>query len=338
MKTLILSIDYEVFLGERTGDVEEVLINPTYRLMDILNKNGSKMTVFWDVLHYYQLCKNRDLSPKLFREKTLVENQIRELVRQGHDVQMHIHPHWLDAKYEDGHWIFDYSRFSIHKLSSVHDKDDINTVIGCLTLAKSIMEEVIRPIKPDYKVKAYRAGGYLIEPFETLREVFLELGIEVDSSTCPGSKNDCIPYPFDFRGYPTQTPYRYSQSPCCIDKNGVFIEYPIKIFKLSPWFRLKREINNRRRKFNKVTLGGTGVRFPHKVLSRWEKLLRYFSSTTVQLTTDGGDESLYKYTLNHAPENSVMILHPKMQTTKTFNYLEQLLSVNYVNFSTIQYS
>ena len=31
------------------------MIEPTKKLASILEKNGSKMTIFWDILHYYRL-------------------------------------------------------------------------------------------------------------------------------------------------------------------------------------------------------------------------------------------------------------------------------------------
>ena len=98
-KDLILTIDYEVFLGDETGNLREVLIEPTYQLMEILRLNGSKMTVFWDIMHYDALCRLSKEYPRLKEEQLLIEQQIKDLVAEGHDVQMHIHPHWLDAKY-----------------------------------------------------------------------------------------------------------------------------------------------------------------------------------------------------------------------------------------------
>ena len=334
-KRLILTIDYEVFLGSKTGDLQDVLIEPTYKLMKILKLNGSKMTVFWDVLHYYAICKWIQFYPYLSKEKELIEQQILDLVNEGHDVQMHIHPHWLDAKYVEGKWIFDYSHFSIHKLSSIDDKCDENTIIGCLSLAKNLMESVIRQTKPDYVVRAYRAGGYLIEPFSLLRDAFLKLEIGIDSSVCPDMSNECIPFPLDFRDYPSKVAYRFSNTPRFVDEMGPFVEYPITIFKLSPFFRVKRWIHSKLSKKSGAFLGGKGVVFPHNKLTTWHKIRQIFGKTTVQLTTDGGDEYIYDYTISNAPDDSVMILHPKMQTDQAFSYLEQLLKDNYVLFTTI---
>ena len=29
-----------------------------------------------------------------------VKNNIQELIKDGHDIEMHLHPHWIDAKYD----------------------------------------------------------------------------------------------------------------------------------------------------------------------------------------------------------------------------------------------
>ena len=117
MKEIILTIDYELFLGKETGSVKECMIEPTEKLALILEKNGSKMTVFWDILHYYRLLELENNYSELKQDRILIEEQILDLARRGHDIQLHLHPHWLDAKYENSKWNFNYERFKLHNLS-----------------------------------------------------------------------------------------------------------------------------------------------------------------------------------------------------------------------------
>ena len=95
MKKIILTIDYELFLGPKTGNVKDCMIEPTEKLASIIEKNGSRMTVFWDILHYYQLLQLENRYPELKQDKLLIEKQILDLSRRGHDIQLHLHPHWL---------------------------------------------------------------------------------------------------------------------------------------------------------------------------------------------------------------------------------------------------
>src|ERR1035437_8742803 len=126
MKEIILTIDYELFLGEKTGTVKKCMIEPTAKLISFLKKNNSKMTVFWDILHYYLLLQYEKNFPELKDDRLLIEKQILDLAKNGHDIQLHLHPHWLDAQYENGRWIFQYGRFRLNKLKNEDKKDDIN--------------------------------------------------------------------------------------------------------------------------------------------------------------------------------------------------------------------
>ena len=157
VKKIILTIDYELHLGDETGTVRECMIEPTKKLVSTIEKNGSRMTIFWDILHYYRLLELEKLFPELKQDKLLIEEQILDLAQRGHDVQLHLHPHWLDATYKNGKWNFTYGRFKLHNLSNENRNGDINTINGCISISKKLMEDLIRKVKPDYKVTSFRA-------------------------------------------------------------------------------------------------------------------------------------------------------------------------------------
>lgn len=46
MKKIILTIDYELFIGTKKGTVRGCIIEPTEKLISILSMNDSKMTGF----------------------------------------------------------------------------------------------------------------------------------------------------------------------------------------------------------------------------------------------------------------------------------------------------
>jgi hypothetical protein len=97
MKQLILTVDYELFFGDDAGTVENCMIRPVKRMMEVLDVYGGKMTGFWDILHVYRLKQLENEVDDLRFDRELIEKQIHALLVEGHDVQMHIHPHWLDA-------------------------------------------------------------------------------------------------------------------------------------------------------------------------------------------------------------------------------------------------
>ena len=227
MKTFILTADYELFLGDRTGTVEKCMLEPTYKLSDILDINNSKMTIFWDILHYSRLLELENKYVKLKEERKLIDEQISFLISKGHDIQLHIHPHWLDAEYKDGEWKFSYTHFNIHLLPEEENPDDINTILGCITISKQLMEKQIKKHLPEYKVTTFRAGGYLIEPFEKLKKAFENNNIFYDSSVLPGMQDSSPSNSYDFINYPKDKFYHFKDSPSESDTDGKFIELPV---------------------------------------------------------------------------------------------------------------
>ena len=339
MKKIILTIDYELFLGEQTGTVKNCMIEPTEKLASIIEKNGSKMTVFWDILHYHRLLELENNYPELKRDKLLIEEQILDLTRRGHDIQLHIHPHWLDAKYENGIWNFNYKHFKLHSLSDENNPDDINTIIGCVSFSKKLMEQLVRKESPGHKVNAYRAGGYLIEPFSKIKESLLMNEIKIDSSVCPNSFNDNGIFSFDFRTYPNKTKYSFESSPKDIENTGSFLEIPITTVKIlaliNLFFKFLRKIKYPDLESERKG-SGTGENSKPKGKNTYNKLLSLTHSRFSQLTTDSNFKERFSYLLKRIGEYSTMILHPKLLNRHTLGILEHYVSTNKIRFISIQ--
>ena len=49
LMNIYITLDYELFLGPKTGSVDKCLIEPTYNLCKVVSKHGSKMVFFIDV-------------------------------------------------------------------------------------------------------------------------------------------------------------------------------------------------------------------------------------------------------------------------------------------------
>ncbi len=340
MKTIILTIDYELFLGKKTGKVNETMIEPTKKLASILYKNGSRMTIFWDVLHYYKLLEMKSIHTELKQELLLIEKQILDLASTGHDIQLHLHPHWLDAEYESNKWNFTYDRFRLHDLSKNDNSSDINTILGCISISKKIIEDLVRKVKPNYKVTTFRAGGYLIEPFEKLKNAFLKNEILVDSSICPGSYNESDISPYNFHNYPEKLKYNFDSTPKIINPEGNFTEIPITSFKISgirnTYYRVLRKIKypalESERKGSGVGSTSTG----NKAAKRKNLCSDLLNTINTQFTTDSNFREKFNYMHKKAPEYSTMILHPKLLNNHTLEILDDYVSTNRIRFISIQ--
>ena len=340
MKTFILTIDYELFLGNETGTVEKCMIEPTFRLCDLLELNNSGMTVFWDILHYYKLRQLENDFPVLRNDRLLVDDQISFLISKGYDIQLHIHPHWLDASYTNGKWNFSYDRFNIHSLSKEDNKNDINTITGCITAGKKLMEEVIKKYYSEYCVTTYRAGGYLIEPFDELKKAFESNGIYIDSSTLPGMYRNDVNNSYRFDNYPDNIFYRFENSPSEVSDKGKFIEIPVKTIKIpvirNLMFKLIRIL--RYPALEKERAGtGSGLKTESYKKSLFAKLFSLVSKPLYrELSTDNNFSERFNYMCSKVKSNSTMILHPKLLNSHTFDIIRNKLSGNEIKFISIK--
>lgn len=331
MKKFILTIDYELHLGNITGSVRECMIEPTHKLMDVLDCNHSKMTVFWDILHYYKLLELRDTHPLLKEDCLLIEMQVREMFERGHDIQLHIHPHWLDATYSDERWVFDYSRFSLKCLNLEKNRNDIDTIYGCIYQSRILLETYMRNFSPTYRATTFRAGGYLIEPFSLIKGALEDNNITIDSSVCPDMKMDIMPFNFNFSRFPTER-YSFDDDLKRDNSLGQFIEYPIAtvfipfIYKF--YFRLLFHLKYFRLP---LELKGTGScnAVVSKKKSKISRLTEMLTNKEVcQLTIDSSFKEKFKYLVSKSSDGAVMILHPKFLNNHTIQALHDMLSRN----------
>ncbi len=340
MKTFILTIDYELSFGFDSGSVYECMIKPAGKLLDLLNEYNSSMTIFWDILHYYRLVELENEFPTLKSDRINIENQVGCFVKDGHDVQMHLHPHWLDASYEKNRWKFEYHRFRLQDLSIIEDSCDINTISGCITIAKETIEKFIRKTIPTYKVTTFRAGGYLIQPFGDIRKEFLKNNILIDSSVCPGLSLRNGSSSYNFHGYPESSNYKFENDPSIPNNKGIFTEVPITSIQI-PTLRniyFKYLFLKKYSDLNKNNIGrGASLLAKSNRQIRMKRFLsRLFIPYKVQLTTDSNFKERFEYICEKAPNYSTMIIHPKVLNEHSLELLKKGLKADRFRFISIK--
>lgn len=169
MINIALTFDYELFLGENHFSEKEILFDTTEQIMRILESKNIKATFFVDVcsaLRYRQMGMNEYVNS--------MSQQVCDMYRRGFDPQLHIHSNWLKSNYCNGSWAFDTASYRLHTF-----EDNIGDVVkkGIEYLSESVNHEF-----PEYKVIAYRAGGYCLQPSSVIVSVLKKEGIQIDSS------------------------------------------------------------------------------------------------------------------------------------------------------------
>ncbi|MBD3636441.1 MAG: hypothetical protein HUJ25_03790 [Crocinitomicaceae bacterium] len=221
---IFLTYDYELFFGNPTGTVEKCIIEPTNKLREISEETGVNFVFFIDVGYIKKLGEYKDQFPKVEKEYKKVVKQIKTLVFEGHDCQLHIHPHWEDCTHDGEKWNMVTDRYKLDDFSD----DEIDSIVKEY---HSILENLT-----EKKVTSYRAGGWCLQPFDRVKSSFEDIGIKLDSTVFPGGKFTEGNYYYNFVNTPDQGRWRFSNDLTIEDTSGPFWEYPIASFYYNPLF------------------------------------------------------------------------------------------------------
>lgn len=225
-KKVILTFDYELFFGDKSGTVKKTLIEPTEKLMHAMENVGFRGTFFIDYPMLVCLKKQNDV--RCVDDLMSIENQIRDMVRRGHRIELHIHPHWWDAKYNgDGTWDFaDFRHYSLNSFSE--DK-----IVDMFKEGVDLLTNIARQVDPFYKIVAFRAGGWAVQPFDSIKKAMHRVGLRMDSSVMPKRAIKCDYSSCDFLEAPDPNCgyYHFNNDVCIEAEGGDFIEIPITSIK-----------------------------------------------------------------------------------------------------------
>ncbi|WP_226666470.1 hypothetical protein [Microbulbifer aggregans] len=219
-----LTLDYELFFGKRTGTPQACMIDASNRLLEILDEFAAPAVFFVDASYLVRLREYRAQSIQLAREYEAIVEHIRGLEACGHQIQLHIHPHWFDSFHDGQRWNMVTDRY---RLAQWTDDKIAQLISRCTTELNGHLRN---------KVFAFRAGGWCIQPFPAIADALQANGIRVDSSVFYGGRGTSGAHQFDFRTAPPLASWRFGSDPCQADAAGAFTELPISALRVSPIF------------------------------------------------------------------------------------------------------
>ena len=224
MRTLI-TLDYEVYFGRETGSVAKTVLEPTEALLRIADRHGAKLVFFVDAGFILRLRAEMPKSEELRAEHDALCRQVEGLARAGHEIQLHIHPHWEDCRWAGGGWDMDVSRFALHAFEPAQVADIVQRYT-----------RLLRELAGPRAAYAYRAGGWVIQPFAKIRQALLDAGVTIDSTVYAGGRCASAVQPYDFRDAPAKSRWHFDSDPLVEDPAGPFLEVPIASRRLRPDF------------------------------------------------------------------------------------------------------
>jgi hypothetical protein len=238
MKSLILTLDYELY-GNGSGNVFKHIIEPTAKILRIADKYNTKITIFFEVIEYWKLKEEWNKGNKMGYDRNPVsamERQLADAYRNGHDIQLHLHPQWLNAKWTNNGWKVDLSQWRLGDY--VGNGDDSLTSI--LLRGKDTLKAIIND--NDYECRVLRAGGYNIQPSENLCIAMKNAGLTIDSSIYPGGKENGNLSRYDYSEISIDRGMWFCDNSLEKDAGNIteLLELPIVAF---PFVRLKKYLS-----------------------------------------------------------------------------------------------
>lgn len=217
---VLFTSEYELFSNGRGCPLRH-MVEPTDRMIDLLDDYGAKLTLYADVPEiirfgdYYRETGRDDYS-----YEAIVE-QLRKAVKGGHDVQLHLHASYFSTRHMDGYWHQHYPELDLAQLPYA-------TQVAMLKRCRDFLDSELTPAKPDYRCFAFRAASWSMQPSQNIVKALSDVGFTIDSSVWKYGRFSS-PVRFDYRrAHSDMVPWPVSTSDVCDrDSDGPLFEFPI---------------------------------------------------------------------------------------------------------------
>ena len=220
MLRIIFTLDYEIH-GNGEGYPQELMIEPTDRLLRLCERHGAKLTIMADVA---EILKFKEYKEKCGRDDYAygrIVDQLQRAIKTGHDVQLHIHSSYFNARHENGCWVQDWSEYDFARLPY----ERMAWMVGT---GKRFLESLLRPADPNYRCLAFRAANWSVSPSVNVVRALIEHGITIDTSIFKyGRRKGVVHFDYSHAHSPI-VPWRVKEDDMCDrDDTGSLWELPI---------------------------------------------------------------------------------------------------------------
>jgi len=164
--------------GDGSGDPRELQFRPMRELLKIYNAHGVRGSFNAEVMQQLAFRRFQHQNPPLKALADEWDAAVQETFRQGHDIQLHTHPQWSDAEYRNDEWHLagDWSILNY----------PLNRARQMIAGSKEYLENLLRPLDPNYRCVSFRSGSWCIAPSTYLLSLLAEMGIVFDMSIVGG--------------------------------------------------------------------------------------------------------------------------------------------------------
>jgi hypothetical protein len=215
----IFTLDYEIY-GNGTGSLNELVYEPTERLLQVFDKWEARFVNFVEVSEFEQI-EHAGTDAAI----ELVKRQVKDMHRRGYEIALHLHPQWYNARFAQGHWELDYTEYNLCTLPQPRIAEIVDRSVNYL--GQMVDDRQFGPI-------SFRAGNWLFQPTENAARELSRRGLRIDSSVFKGGlqRNHQLDYrPARKNGYY----WTFSSDVNVPDSKGEWLELPIYTEMVAPW-------------------------------------------------------------------------------------------------------
>lgn len=222
MYKVLFTSDYEIH-GSGMGSPKELVVDPTTRMLDQLDGYGGKLTIMADTGEILKFKEYAETTGDDRFHWGAIARQLQRAVRTGHDVQLHVHSSYFNARWNESKafWEQDFSEYDLASLPYERLRHMIHA-------GKSLLEMTCRTAKPDYECFAFRAANWSMHPSATILRALIDEGFRIDTSVWKYGRYDDL-VKFDYTtAHSDLVPWPVDPSDVCRrDRDGKIFEFPI---------------------------------------------------------------------------------------------------------------
>ncbi len=306
-----LTFDYELFFGSNSGTATNCLLMPTQQLINIATKHKVPLIFFVDAGYLLQL-KNNSNNINCKNDYEKICNQLKQLITLGHEIGLHIHPHWEDSIYKDDTWQINTTRYKLASFSDI----EIEEIV---TKYHHAIIEITQK-----SCKSYRAGGWCIQPFNAIKKALQKNNIFIDSTVYYNGLHLSPAHSYNFTTAKKLDSWHFENDPCIEVKDGSFFEMPTTPDVIWPFFywNLYFKMKTNAAKYKPVGDGNWLVD-KKRIYKHFYKRTNHFACA------DGFFASRLMLNLNHAKKQNfsyfTVLSHPKSLAPYSFLELEKFI-------------
>ena len=327
-KHLLLTFDYELFLGAKSGTVDNCLIKPTNKLLAVLNKYNVKHSIFFvDTIYLLKLRSNGNANCQ--NDYTKLIKQLVNILKQGHYIFPHLHTHWLDAVYSDSTNQWDLTNTNQYRFHQANDDDKLYYFTSSIDLILDIQKQAAT----NYPINSYRAGGFCLQPFVGFKPFFETNNITNDFSVLSGFKGDGTIANYNYTSAPKTPIYNFNNDVLKEEKQGAFTAFCISSINTKKWFYTKlidkyNYLNNKNKTDGKSIL--VNAKTKQSLTKKYLKVESCNQMVSIELLAT---YNLKKHK-NYFKHNSFMqfVSHPKMILQHHLNVFDKFLKHTTLNY------